>query len=78
MHAPVCVKFWHDVMMNVLLHKKVSAKNLALSNRSTFILIVQRSTSTYAIMYLLRIVSFQCIAERRNEGWLLSKEAQSR
>ena len=56
------------------IHPKVTAKHLVLSSRSTFILIVQRITSSHVIKYLLRIVSFQCCAERRNERWLLPKK----
>ncbi|MXV76725.1 hypothetical protein F4X73_04955 [Candidatus Poribacteria bacterium] len=57
---------------------KISAQHLALSSCSTFILDCATHPSPHAIKYLLRIRAYQFCAERRNEGWLLSKEAQSR
>ena len=47
----------------------VSVQHLALSNRPTFILIVQHSTSTHAIMSLLSIGSYQhsfCLNHREH------------
>ena len=39
---------WHDVMMNVGLHKKVPTHHLALSNHPTFILIVPQTTEEFS------------------------------